>query len=140
MRRVRCQPARDRLAVWTYQDAGEEIPCGDPSVTDAERAAAGRDTLAQRWQELLEPNRRRAARQYAAGGLPDGQDVARVWCPRDPAVLRARLGGMPLTAWAEDDILHVLWHGQAGEVQLAAGVQPRLWPVSGAAGLWEASL
>jgi len=91
--RVRCQPVRDRLAVWTYVEAGEEIPCGDPSVTDAERAAAGRETLAQRWRELLEPNRRRAAGQYAAGGLPDGEDVARVWYPRDPAVLRGRLGG-----------------------------------------------
>jgi hypothetical protein len=64
---VRCEPVRDRLAVWTYVEAGEEIPCGDPSVTDAERAAAGRETLAQRWRELLEPNRRRAAGQYAAG-------------------------------------------------------------------------
>ncbi len=89
---MRYGPDTDRLAVWTYTEAGEEIPCGDPSVTDAERAAAGRQTLAQRFQDLMEPNRRRAAEQYAAGGLPDGQDVARIWCPRDPAVLRARLG------------------------------------------------
>ena len=34
----------------------------------------------------------------------------------------------------------MLWQGQADEVQLAAGVQPRLWPVQGADGLWEASL
>jgi len=39
---VDARPARDRLAVWTYDDDGEEIPCGDPSVTDAERASAGR--------------------------------------------------------------------------------------------------
>jgi hypothetical protein len=39
------RPARDRLAVWTYQEAGEEIPGGDPSVTDAERVAAGRETM-----------------------------------------------------------------------------------------------
>lgn len=102
------QPARDRLAVWTYTAAGEEVPHGDPSVTDAERAAAGRETLEQRWRELLEPNRRRAARQHAAGGLPDGEDVVRVWSPRYPAALRARLGGDPLAVWAEDDILHVL--------------------------------
>jgi enterochelin esterase-like enzyme len=137
---VGCQPARDRLAVWSYVEAGEEIACGDPSVTDAERAAAGRETLVQRWRELLEPNRRRAAGQYAAGGLPDREDVARVWYPRDSAVLRGRLGGEPLGAWAEGDILHVLWQGQADEVQLVAGVQPRLWPVEGADGLWEASL
>jgi hypothetical protein len=92
VQRVRCRPAGDRLAGWTYKDAGEEIPCGDPSVIDEERAAAGRETLAQRWQEMLEPNRRRAAGQYRAGVLPDGQDVTRVWCPRDPAALRARLG------------------------------------------------
>jgi enterochelin esterase-like enzyme len=126
--------------VWTYVQAGEEIACGDPAVSDAERAAAGRETLSERWQALLEVNRGRAAAQYTAGGLPDGQDMARVWCPRDPAALRARLGGEPLTAWAEDDVLHVLWQGQADEVQLGAGVQPRLWPVGGAEGLWEASL
>ena len=34
--------ARDRLAVWTYVQHGEEIPCGDPSVTDAERCLAAR--------------------------------------------------------------------------------------------------
>lgn len=126
--------------MWTYLSAGEEIPVGEPSVTDAERAAAGRETLAQRWRELLEPNRRRAAGQYAAGGLPEGQDMARVWCPRDPAALRAWLGGRPLAVWAEDDVLHVLWHGRADEVRLVAGVQARLWPVAGAGGLWEVSL
>src|SRR5215475_13528828 len=131
---MRYRPAADRLAVWTYSQAGEEIPLGDPSVSDAERAAAGRQTLEQRWQELLEPNRRRAAGQYAAGGLPDGQDVVRVWCPREEAALRGRLGGEPLVAWAEDDILHVVWQGQAEEVRLVAGVQPRLWPVGGADG------
>jgi enterochelin esterase-like enzyme len=137
---MRYGPDTDRLAVWTFVEAGEEIPCGDPSVTDAERAAAGRQTLAERFQDLLEPNRRRAAEQYATGGLPDGQDVARVWCPRDPAVLSARLGSEPLTAWAEGDVLHVLWQGHAEEVHLVAGVQPRLWPVDGAGGLWEVSL
>jgi enterochelin esterase-like enzyme len=50
------------------------------------------------------------------------------------------LGGVPLAVWAEDDILHVLWQGQADEVRLVAGVQPRLWPVEGADDLWEASL
>jgi enterochelin esterase-like enzyme len=137
---MRYRPAADPLAIWTYNQAGEEIPHGDPSVSDAERAAAGRQTLEQRWQELLEPNRRRAAGQYAAGGVPDGQEAVRVWYPRDEAALRGRLEGKPLVAWAEDDILHVLWQGQADEVRLVAGVQPRLWPVSGADGLWEASL
>jgi hypothetical protein len=89
------RPARDRLAVWTFVEHGEEIPCcGDPSVTDAERAAAGRETLAERWQAVLPGNRGRAAGQYPAG-LPDGEDMVRVWRPRDPAVLRARLGGAP---------------------------------------------
>src|SRR5215831_13349262 len=134
------RPARDRLAVWTYAEHGEEIPGGDPSVTDAERAAAGRETLAERWQALLPGNRSRAAGQYSAAGLPDGEDMVRVWSPRAPAALRARLGEAPLVAWAEDDILHVLWRGTADEVMLGAGVQPRMWPVEGASGLWEASL
>jgi hypothetical protein len=68
-------PARPgSLAVWTYVEHGEEIPCGDPSVTDAERTAAGRETLAGRWQALLPGNRSRAAAQYPAG-LP----AARTW-------------------------------------------------------------
>jgi enterochelin esterase-like enzyme len=132
--------APDPLAVRTYVEAGEEIACGDPSVTDGQRAAAGRETVAARSRALLEANRRRAAAQLAAGGLPDGHDVVRVWWPRDPAALRARLADRPLAVWAEDDVLHVLWQGRADEVQLAAGVQPRLWPVEGTDGLWEASL
>jgi len=134
------RPARDRLEVWTYEEAGEEIPVGDPMVTDAERLAAGRETMAARWQAVLPGNRSRAAAQYAAGGLPQGQDVVRVWLPRDTAELRARLDEPPLAVWSEDDVLHVLWQGQAEEVQLGGGVQPRLWPVAGAGDLWEASL
>jgi hypothetical protein len=119
------RPTPDRLAVWAYAEHGEEIPCGDPSVTDAERAAAGRETLAERWRAVLPGNRSRATAQYSAG-LPDGEDMVRVWRPRDPAALRARLGGAPLTAWAEDDVLHVLWQGTADEVMLGGGVQRRL--------------
>ena len=89
---------------------------------------------------MLPGNRRRAAERYAAGGLPDGEDVARVWRPRDPAELRARLTEPPLAIWPEDDVLHVLWQGQADEVQLYGGVQPRLWPVAETDDLWEASL
>ena len=63
---MNARPARDRLAIWTYEEAGEEIPHGDPSVTDAERSAAGRETIAARWQALLPGNRSRAAAQYAA--------------------------------------------------------------------------
>ena len=134
MRCVDGRPARDRLAVWTYVEHGEEIPLGDPAVSDEERAAAGRETLAERWRAVLPGNRSRAAAQYSAG-LPDGEDMARVWRQRDPAALYARLGEMPLVAWAEDDILHVLWRGAADEVMLGAGVQPRLWPVEGAGDL-----
>jgi enterochelin esterase-like enzyme len=140
VRDMRSPFANDRLAILTHTDAGEEIPFGDPSVTDAERAAAGRETLAHRRQELLGSNRRRASGQYTAPGVPDGEETVRVWCPRDPAGLRDRLGGEELAVWADGDILHVLWQGDADEVQLIAGVQPRLWPVQGAAGLWEASL
>jgi enterochelin esterase-like enzyme len=137
---MRCTPDRDRLAVWTYEEAGEQIPAGDPSVTDAERAAAGRATLAERFAAVLPDNRSRAASQYATAGLPDGQDILRVWRPRDPDELRARLSEPPLAFWSEDDVLHVLWQGQAAEVQLYGGVQPRLWPVAGTDDLWEVSL
>jgi hypothetical protein len=137
---MRASPGRDRLAVWTYDEAGEEVPVGDPSVTDAERAAAGRETLAERFAAVLPGNRNRAASQYAAGGLPDGQDVVRVWQPRDPAKLRARLTEPPLAVWSSGDILHVLWQGRAAEVQLCGGVQPQLWPVAETDDLWEVSL
>jgi enterochelin esterase-like enzyme len=139
---VRYRPdfGSDPFAVWTIVVAGEEIACGDPSITDEQRTAAGRETLAERSRGLLEANRRRGAAQYATGRLPDDQDVLRVWQPRDPAVLCACLDGAPLAVWAEDDVLHVLWQGQADEVRLAGGVQPRLWPVQGADDLWEASL
>ena len=137
---MRAIPGPDRLAVWTYEEAGEEIPCGDPSVTDAERAAAGRETLAERFAAVLPGNRGRAAERYTAGGLPDGEDVARVWQPRDPAELRARLTEPPLAIWSCGDVLHVLWQGDADEVQLYGGVQPRLWPVAGTDDLWEVSL
>src|SRR6266487_4052187 len=60
-------------------------PCGDPSVTDAERAAADRETLTERWQAVLPGNRSRAAGQYSSGGPPDGEDMVRVWSPRDAA-------------------------------------------------------
>ncbi len=137
-------PSRDRLAVFSYEEAGERIPNGDPSVTDAERAAAGRETLAELFAALLPGNRQRAAERYDAGGLPDGEDMVRVWRPRDPAGLRARLrtppAEPPLAVWSDGDVLEVLWQGQADEVQLRGGVQPRLWPVPGTDDLWEVSL
>jgi hypothetical protein len=82
----------DPFAVRTMTVAGEEVPFSDPYVTDAQRAAAGRETVAGRARALLAANRERAARRYASGGLPDGEDAQRVWCARDPADLRARLG------------------------------------------------
>jgi LysR substrate binding domain len=38
-----------------------------------------------------------------AAHLPDGQDLARIWLPRNPAALRARLGGDDLAVWAAGD-------------------------------------
>jgi enterochelin esterase-like enzyme len=132
---------RDRLAVWDWEDQGERVATGDWLVTDAERAAAGRETVTARFLALLPANRERAAaRRHADGGLPDGEALARVWCPRDPASLEARLGDKDLAAWTEDDVLHVVWRGEADRASLAAGIQMPLWPVDGAAGLWEASV
>jgi hypothetical protein len=80
-----CGPDQDRLAVFTCEEAGEEVVAGDPRVSDAERAAAGRETMADRFAALLPANRSRAEAQYEAGDLPEGLDVVRVWRPRDPA-------------------------------------------------------
>jgi len=132
---------RDRLGVWEWEKHGERVAAAkDWFVTDAERAAAGRETVTDRFLALLPANRERAARQYADGGLPDGEDLLRVWCPRDIPALEARAGDKTVTAWAEQDVLHVLWRGEATMATLASGIQLPLWPVDGAAGLWEASV
>jgi enterochelin esterase-like enzyme len=120
--------------------AGEEIAFSGPYVSDAQRAAAGRETVAARMRALLPGNRQRAAAAYAVGGLPDGAEVLRVWSPRDPAELRGRLGDGHFAVWAEDDVLHVLWRGEAEQVVLGGGVRAAMWPVDGDDGLWEASL
>jgi len=136
----------DPFAVRTMTSCGEEIAFSDPYVSDEQRAAAGRETVAERMRALLPANRRRAIAAYAAGGLPDGTEVLRVWTPRDAAGLLERLGDARHVLWAEDDILHVLWRGQAEQVVLSGGVQVLMWPVEdadspeSAAGLWEASL
>lgn len=120
-------------------EAGEEIAWGEPGVTDRERSAAGRQTIAERSRELLISNRRRAAAQLAAP-LPEEVDLLRVWSPRDPQELRARIGDNPLDVWAEGDVLHVLWHGEGDDVHLGGGIQPPLWAVEGTHDLWEASV
>jgi enterochelin esterase-like enzyme len=130
---------RDRLVVWDWEEHGERMAGGDWHVTDVERAAAGRETVTARFLALLPANRERAARQYTDGELPAGEDLVRVWLPRDPAGLAARLGDRQLDAWAEDDVLHVLWRGEGERAVLAGGIQLPLWPVDGAAGLWEMS-
>ena len=119
---------------------GEEIAFSGPYVSDAQRAAAGRETVAARMRALLPANRRRAAAAYAAGGLPDGAGVLRVWQPRDPAEVCGRLGDGHFAVWAEDDVLHVLWRGEAEQVVLGGGVHAPMWPAEGDSGLWEASL
>jgi hypothetical protein len=70
------RPDRDRLAVWTYVQAGEEIPHGDPSVTDAERSAAGRETIAARFQAPLPANLLREHARALADRLDPDRDGA----------------------------------------------------------------
>jgi enterochelin esterase-like enzyme len=130
----------DPFAVRTRISGGEEIAYSDPYVTDAQRAAAGRETVAERMRALLPANRRRAAAAYAADGLPDGQEVQRVWHPRKAAELRDRLGESRSVVWASGDVLHVLWRGEAEQVLLGGGLQAPMWPVEDAEGLWEASV
>jgi enterochelin esterase-like enzyme len=130
----------DPFAVRAMTSAGEEIAFSDPYVSDAQRAAAGRETVAERMRALLPANRQRAAAAYAAGRLPDGQDLQRVWHPRAAAELRERLGKSRCVVWASGDVLHALWRGEAERVLLSGGLHAPMWPVEGAEGLWEASL
>jgi len=136
---VRWAWGRDRLAVRTIVRDGEEIAVGNPLVGDAERAAAGRETILVRERIMWERNRARA-RETA----PDPDAVtARVWWPRDPAALRQRLGSDDVALWSDPDrpgVLHLLWRGIASAVTATGGLDARLWPVPGGTGLWEASL
>jgi hypothetical protein len=116
------------------------VACGRPDVTDEDRSAAGRPTLAGLARAIRDRNRQRAAERGRSPGLPDGVDFARVWCPRDPAALRQYLAGDDLAVWAEGDVLHVLWRGAASEVELFGGLALALWQVPGADDLWEASV
>src|SRR5438034_29693 len=59
----------DPLAVRTMTAGGEEMAFSDPFVSDAQRAAAGRETVAERMRALLPANRTRGAAAYASGGL-----------------------------------------------------------------------
>ena len=129
----------DPLAIRIRFEAGQEVAWGEPSVTDEERAAAGRETLAKRRMLLLPANRRRAL-ENRSSGLPEGQQMLRVWSPRHEASLRERLGDESLAVWAEGDILHVLWQGQADSAHVGGGVHFWLWPVEGSDDLWEGSL
>ena len=52
-RRPACDPDPDPLAVWTIVVDGEEIAYGDPAVTNAERAAAGRSSCPLPWSGSL---------------------------------------------------------------------------------------
>ena len=128
----------DPFAVRTIIVAGEGVAYSDPHVSDAERAAAGRETVAERTGALLAGNRERAAERYAAGALADGEEVLRVWCARDPAELRDRLGPERHAIWAEGDVLHLLWQGDADQVMFSAGISvlAPMWPVPDADGLW----
>jgi len=64
---MRASPGRDRLAAWTDEEAGEEVPAGDASVT-AERAAADRETLAKRFAAVL-PKQPEPRHLAVRGGL-----------------------------------------------------------------------
>ena len=132
-------PITDRYAIHTRTQYGEQIASGAcPDVTDEERAAAGRETLARRSRELRDLNRRAAAERALVA--PDaGQPVLRIWQPREAESLRARLVPGPFAMWAEGDVLHMLWRGAADRVELTGGLQAPMWPVDGTADLWEAS-
>ncbi len=129
----------DRLDVWTYELDGELETNYHFDVTDEERAAAGRETVAEHQRKLVALNKARAERMWTAE-LPPGAELRRVWAPRDPADLRARLGDDDMAVWSEGDVLHVVWRGIGEAPRLGSGVQFVLWQVEGADDLWEVSI
>jgi enterochelin esterase-like enzyme len=129
----------DRLAVLVVTVGGEQVAHGHPGVTDAERVAAGRETLAARTAAVIDRNRSDAALRFGRP-LPADRNHVRVWRPRDPEPLRGHLSAEDLAVWAEDGVLHVLFRGTATGVDVYGGIGAQLWPVAGTADLWEASV
>jgi len=93
-------PARpgDRLAVRTLREHGEEVAYSDPLTSDAERAAAGRETVAQRFRALLPANRERAAARPVRGNPRPAR--SRHLAPQAPGiVVPAAVTTIPPMPW-----------------------------------------
>jgi hypothetical protein len=132
---------RDRLAVQVITIDGERAPNGDPYVTDAERRGAGVETERDVRRRLRPGNRRLARSRYERRDDPLPADVPlwRIWRPRDPAELRARLGDERSVRWTDGDVLELLWRGNADDVACIGAIQLPFWRV-GRSDLWELSV
>lgn len=133
---------RDRLALGEYESDGElRVGVADLHVTDAERRAAGVETLAAAERRLRRSNRRRARAcwETRASPLPDGAQLRRVWRPRPLAELRERLGNAGAAIWSEGDVLEFLYRGAAERVHCSSGVQLEMWR-AGRSDVWELSV
>ena len=112
-----------------------------PAATRPSPTSSGPRPAARRWRSARGRCWRPTGARPPSRPQPAGCPMTRTSfgsggpATRPPARPPAR---GPLAAWAEADVLHVLWQGQADQVQLVAGIQPRLWPVQGAEDLWEA--
>jgi enterochelin esterase-like enzyme len=142
MRRVRVE-GMDRLSLLEMTVDGERVAAEalDASVTDAERAAAGRETLRHARRRLLRTNRRLAQRRWETreAPLPLGSEFVRVWRARPLDDLCARLGGERARIWADGDILEALWRGNTDRLECAGGLQYPFWR-AGRSDIWELSV
>ena len=111
----------------------------DPSVTDADRSAAGVRTLAEVVAEAKVENLRRARDAATRSDMADGTVIERVWRDPSPADLAARLGEAPHHLWIDGNELVLLCRSSAREVLVGGGFEMPLWRV-GDSDLWEVTV
>lgn len=129
----------ERLLLRVDQGAGQMgVWVMDPTVTDAEREAAGLPTLHDTYAAVSEENRVRARAAAERSHLPDGVQIERVW--RDPPAdeLERRLMGDGPTLWTSGGELTVAVRTRASFVYVLGGFELPLWRAEGSA-LWSAT-
>lgn len=131
-----------RYAVLEHTRWGQRMAMpGDWTVTDAERAAAGYETVAARQATLDAGNRARAAQAWSERHAPLPPDVQMVRVvppaapPAPPSPGAVESGGLAVEA--DGDVVFVRWAGEAEAADLVGSIQLPLWRRDDGAPGWE---
>lgn len=103
----------------------------DPTVSDADRSAAGLPTLQDTYAAVVDENLRRVAEASRRQTLPPGVQIERVQPEHSTADLERRLAGERAAVWAEGDELTVALRTKAAFGYVASGFEMPLWPTAG---------